>query len=130
MENSENILPDVIHTPETQEPTTTYIVVKPWGEAEIEKHAAHCGGRRILQEITIVTDDDYQFAYLVRRPSRNVLRAIGDNKDKPSEVESLMMGLVLEGDKAAFEHDAAIASQLLKQIGGLLKTAKSDIKKL
>ena len=111
-----------------------YEIVKPWGEPEVAEHAAKFGGRRLLKEVTVTTDDDYQFVYLVKRPSRNVLKAIaekkkGENVDTNS-IEKLMLGLVLEGDMETLENDGAVYGELLKQIGGLVKSARSDIKKI
>ncbi len=110
-------------------------VIKPFGDVEIEAHAAKCGGRRNLREIPITTDDNEQFVYLVKKPSRAVMQALAEEEQKGDKknvttIQKLMLGCVLEGDKEAYEYDGAIYSQLLKAIGMLVKTAKSDIKKI
>lgn len=110
-------------------------VNRPFGETEIEAHAAKCGGVRNLREIPITTDDNEQFVYLVKKPSRGVMQALAEEDNKGDKknvttIQKLMLGCVLEGDKDAYEHDGAIYSQLLKAIGSLVKTATSDVKKI
>ncbi|GGA84677.1 hypothetical protein GCM10008015_26830 [Flavobacterium palustre] len=110
-------------------------VIKPYTEEQIEAHAAKCGGRRNLREIPITTDSDEQFVYLVKKPSRAVMQAIAEEEQKKEKsnvttIQKLMLGCVLEGDKEAYEYDGAIYAQLLKAIGTLVQTAKSDVKKL
>lgn len=110
-------------------------IIRPFSDTEIEAHAAKCGGRRNLREIPITTDDNEQFVYLVKKPSRSVMQALaeeenkGDNKNVTT-IQKLMLGCVLEGDKEAYDYDGAIYSQLLKAVGSLVKTATSDVKKI
>lgn len=107
-------------------------VIRPYGEEQIEIHAARMGGRRNLREVTITTDDDYQFVYLIKKPGRSVIQAVAEyevKKDSTAQ-QKVMLGCVLEGDRDAYEHDGAVYSQLLTRIGDLLTTAKADIKKL
>jgi hemin uptake protein HemP len=111
-------------------------VIKPYDNDAIEAHAAKSGGKRNLREISIVSDDgEYEFLYLVKKPSRAVLEAIAAEEAKKEKMNTnnitkLMLGCVLEGDKEAYEHDGAIYSQLLTKVGELIKTAKGDLKKL
>lgn len=111
-------------------------VVRPYNEDQIDQHAGKCGGRRNLRQIPIVVDDgDYEFWYLVKKPSRAVLEAIAAEEAKKekvntSTIQKLMMGCVLEGDKEAYEYDGAIYSELIKNIGNLIKQAKGELKKL
>lgn len=109
-----------------------YEIVRPYDEIQITERAATNGGRRILKEIAIKTADKYCFVYLVRKPSRNHLKAIASKKkgDKPDEdaIEKLMMGLVLEGDKETIENDGAVYSALMLKLGGLVRGADGDIK--
>ena len=110
-------------------------VIKPYTEVQIDAHAAKCGGRRNLREIPVTTDNDEQFVYLVKKPSRSVMQAIAEENEKGDRknittIQNLMLGCVLEGDKEAYEFDGAIYTQLLKSISQLVKTAESDVKKL
>jgi len=119
---------------EKTEKAVDLIVVRPFTEAQIEEHAAKIGGRRNVQEIPITTDDGYQFVYLVKRPSKNLMQAIAveENKKEKSDVTALqkmMLGCVLEGDADAYENDGAIYVELIKGIGNLVKTAKVALKK-
>lgn len=111
-------------------------VIKPYDQDKIDQHAAKCGGSRNLREIVVDADQgEYEFWYLVKKPSKSVLRAIASEeakKDKANTdtIQNLMLGCVLEGDKEAYEHDGAIYTELLKKTGELIKTAKGDLKKL
>lgn len=110
-------------------------VIKTYTETDIEAHAGKCGGKRNLREICITADDgEYEFWYLVKKPSKAVLEAIASEEAKKekntSNIQKIMLGCVLEGDKEAYDHDGAIYTQLLKSVGELIKTAKGDLKKL
>jgi len=109
-----------------------YEVVKPYSEAEVEAHSGKVGGKRNLREVVIRTEDGYEFHYLVKKPSRAVMQAIAENEQKKdlTAVQKLMLGCVLEGDKEAYEYDGAIYTELLENIGRLVDTAKSEVKKL
>lgn len=109
------------------------IVTRPYGEAEIELHAAKVAGRRNLREVSILTDEgQYQFDYLIKKPSRAVMQAVTDKKDSKdvNGVAKLLMGCVLEGDTEAYDNDGAIYEQLLKSIGGLVQSADGHLKKI
>lgn len=123
------------------------IINKPYDEAKIEEEAGKVGGRRNLREVTIKTDGgDYEFVYLIKKPSRAVMEAIADAEAKGStttekgqpikkvkdigKIQKLMMGCVLQGDREAFEYDGAIYTQLLKHVGELVKEARGELKKL
>lgn len=107
-------------------------IIKPFGEAEIDKHAGTCGGKRNLKEIVITTEDDEQFVYLVKKPSKSVMQAIAsaEKKNNIDAVQNLTIGCVLEGDKQAYEHDGSIYIELMKAIGKMVNTSKGEVKKL
>lgn len=110
-----------------------YKTVKPYGESDIENHAPKVGGVRNLKEITVYLDDEEEaFSYLVKKPSRAVVQAIGEAgaKKETNKVQKLMMACVLEGDKDAYEYDGAIYLQLVERISDLVEKAKSDIAKI
>lgn len=123
---------------EVKEPKEVKLeVVKTYDQGHIDTHAAKCGGKRNLVEIPVYTDDGYVFWYLVKRPTKNVLQAIAEEKEKADKkndvsgitnIQKLMIGCVLEGDKEAYENDGAIYSVLCKEIGKLATTAKSELK--
>lgn len=115
----------------------TFTTVKPYEESHIEAHAGKCGGVRNLKEIPVYTDDNYIFWYLVKRPSKNVIQAIAEAKEKGdkkndhtaiTDVQKLMMGCVLEGDKDAYEHDGSIYVTLCKEIGMMARESRSTLK--
>lgn len=106
-------------------------VVKPWTEDDKLEHAAKVGGMRNLIEVEVETDDGFQFCYLVKKPGRKEVQAIGAAAEKKdiTTVQKITMGCVLEGDKDAYEYDGAVYVQLLQQIGDLVNNARSHIKK-
>lgn len=115
--------------------TSNLTIIKPYTDEQIDMHAAKCGGRRNLREIPVTTDNDEQFVYLVKKPSRAVLQAIAEENEKGDKknvtnIQKLMLGCVLEGDKEAYDYDGAIYTQLIKSISQLIRTAQSDVKKL
>ena len=109
-------------------------VVRPFGDAEIEAHAAKVGGKRNLREVIVETDDGYAFHYLVKKPSRAIVQAIDfeGQKNVPdiNRTHKLMIGTVLEGDKDAYEYDGSIYIRLIQEIGDLIEQSKADVKKL
>jgi|SRR5690625_88807 len=110
----------------------TLEVVRPFGDAEIEAHAAKVGGKRNLREVIVETDDGYAFHYLVKKPSRAVIQAIVQHEGKKdvNAQQKVMLGCVLEGDKEAYENDGGVYGSLIGKIGELTQTAKADIKKI
>ena len=106
-------------------------VIKPYNDDKFQEYVGKVGGKRNLREIVITTNDDYEFHYLVKKPSRSVLQAIAEYEKtkQTSKIENLLIGCVLEGDKEAFEHDGAMYLELMKQIGLLIMDIKSEIKK-
>lgn len=107
-------------------------IVKPYTEAEINAHAAKVGGKQNLREIVISTEDDLEFHFLVKKPSRAAMQAVANYEAKKDieGIQKIMMGCVLEGDKDAIEHDGAIYAALLEKISDLIHETKSIIKKL
>lgn len=113
---------------ENQEPK----VIRPFTEDDIKAHAAKCGGERNLREITVITSDNEQFVYLVKKPTRSIVQAIAeaDSKKDITGIQKLMLGCVLEGDKEAYEYDGSIYTKILEKIGELVHTSRSEIKKV
>ncbi len=107
-------------------------VVRPFGDVEIEAHAAKVGGKRNLREVVVETDDGYAFHYLVKKPSRSVIQAVVqyEGKKDVTAQQKVMLGCVLEGDKEAYENDGSIYGELVGKIGELTRSAKADIKKI
>lgn len=112
------------------------IVSRPYTEADIDGHAARVAGRRNLRDISILTDGgEYQFDYLIKKPSRSVITAITDKKGKKdgadlNEVAKLLLGCVLEGDREAYEHDGSIYEELINKVSELAYSAEGHLKKL
>lgn len=106
-------------------------IIKPYDEGQVEAHALKVGGKRNLREI-VITNDDEQFYYLVKKPSRAIMQAIAhaESKKETDNIQKLMLGCVLEGDKEAYEHDGSIYISLLESVGALLYENKQELKKL
>ncbi|SHH75126.1 hypothetical protein [Flavobacterium johnsoniae] len=131
----ENLLVKNENNEEAEKELVPVEVIRPFTDAEIDAHAAKCGGRRNLREISVLTDNNEEFVYLVKKPSRNVLQAIAEESNKGDKknitvIQKFMLGCVLEGDKEAYEHDGSIYTDLLKQMSNLVKTKRSEIKKI
>lgn len=108
------------------------IVNRPFSEDNILSHAAKCGGKRNLRVIVLSTDDDEEFHYLVKKPSRAAMQAVAQYESKKDidGVQKIMLGCVLEGDRDAFEHDGSLYAKLLENISELIKDTSGEIKKL
>lgn len=111
--------------------------IKTYSEERKAELQAQYGERNVV-ETEIVTEDGYTFSYLVKRPSKAVIQAIAELEGKPpaqktakdtTSMQNLMEGCVLEGDKKAYEDDAAIFTTLMKFIGQLLHQATGNLKK-
>ena len=107
-------------------------IVRPYDNEAIEAHSAKCGGKRNLREVVISTDDNEQFHYLIKKPSRAIMQAVADyeKKNDINKIQSLMLGCVLEGDKEAYEFDGSIYVKLLESISKLVHQNKEELKKL
>lgn len=105
--------------------------IRPYGETEIDDHAAKVGGRRNLREI-VIDSDGCKFCYLVKKPSRAVMQAISvaEQKKDVNKAQKILLGCVLEGDKDGYEYDGNIYIELLEQIAQLGEKTKSAVKKL
>ena len=108
------------------------VINRPFSEDNILAHAAKCGGKRNLRVIVLNTEDDEEFHYLVKKPSRAAMQAVAqyENKKDIDGVQKIMLGCVLEGDRDAFEHDGSMYGKLLEQISELIKETSGEIKKL
>jgi hypothetical protein len=108
------------------------ITIRPYDDVKINEHAAKVGGFRNLREIVLETEDNEEFYYLVKKPSRAVMQAVAqyENKKDIDGVQKLMLGCVLEGDKEAYEFDGSLYAKLLEKISELLNDTKGTIKKL
>lgn len=121
-------------------------IIKPYGETEINEHAAKVGGRRNLREVSIRVNYEIietekgavekiggdEFFYLVKKPGRKEVQAVasaGQKKDTDL-IQKITIACVLEGDKSAYENDGAIYANLLQQISQLIEEAQSGLKKI
>lgn len=107
-------------------------IIRPYGETEIEEHAAKVGGKQNLREIFINTDDDVKYAYLVRKPSRSVMQALASAEERKDTNKGfkLLLGCVLEGDEDLIDNDGSVFLTLTEQISDLVSKSKVEIKKL
>ncbi|MCO5230145.1 MAG: hypothetical protein M9958_03215 [Chitinophagales bacterium] len=121
-------------------------IIKPYGETEINDHAAKVGGRRNLREVsvrvnyeTVTTERRIEekiggdeFFYLIKKPGRKEVQAVASagQKQDTDLIQKIMIACVLEGDKSAYEYDGAIYANLLQQISQLIEEAQSGLKKI
>lgn len=106
-------------------------IFKPYTDVQVNEHEAKVGGKRNLREITI-SDEDTQFVFLIKRPSRAVIQAVteANSKNNINGASKILLGCVLEGDMEAVENDGAIFLALIESITALLGGVKSEIKKI
>lgn len=106
-------------------------IIRPYGEAEINKQAAKFGGKKNLREVIVESDGD-KYAFLVKKPSRAVIQASADAvyKKDYNTVQKINFACVLEGDMDVVENDGAIYGELMSRITEMAQKANSDVKKL
>ncbi len=102
---------------------------KTYTENDINQHAAKVGGKNNLREI-IVIDDNVEYHYLVKRPTRSVVQAVAKNSNDVNAAAKIMIGCILEGDLEAIENNGAIYLSIVEKITSLIGGVKSEIKKI
>lgn len=103
-----------------------------YNQDQVLDHAAKYGGKRNLREIIAEDDEGEKTAYLVRKPSRNVVQAItaANEKKDINAATKLLMGCVLEGDRELLDNDGSVFVFVTEKIGALLNQTKGEVKKL
>ena len=82
-----------------------------------------------LYVLDVEIDEEERYQYIAKRPSKNLISAIYENKDDLTKMEELMLkNVVVAGDMEALE-DGAVYTQLLTSIGVLMKVGKSFLSK-
>lgn len=87
-----------------------------------------------LKIIEIFPDEDAeeQLKYIVKKPSKQLVYLLS-SKEYDNNVEAssdaMIANCVLAGDMDVLESDAAVFTELVSQIGALMKSARSQLKK-
>lgn len=75
--------------------------------------------------------DGKDIDYLLRKPGRSVIEAVARHKgDITAANKVLLTNCVLAGDADALDQDGDVYAQVLKHISGMMRGAKSTVKKL
>lgn len=87
-----------------------------------------------LSELTVTTSDDETFVFILKKPSRHTIEAVGDiekdKKGKTSIASKIMIAnCVIAGDMEALD-DGEVYSTVLTEVGKLFTKASAATKKL
>jgi hypothetical protein len=90
-------------------------------EAEFEELEAKY---KHLYVVDVAFDDKERYQFIVRRPTRNVIEAVGANKGDVFKVADLMItNMVVAGDTDALD-DGVVYSRLLECLTGIVQEGK------
>ena len=90
-------------------------------------------GENNITQLDITLDNDRQETYIVRKPGRKEIEAVGQhsiNKDVSKANNVLIANCVLHGDKELIESDGDVYATILEQLSFLMKKREVAIKKL
>lgn len=77
-----------------------------------------------LYIVDIAFDEKERYQFISRRPTKDVIAAVGTNKDNPFKVADLMItNMIVAGDTEALE-DGVVYSRLLECLTGIVKDGK------
>lgn len=77
-----------------------------------------------LYIIDITFDEKERYQFISRRPTKDVIEAVGTNKENPFKVADLMIkNMVVAGDTDALD-DGVVYSRLLECLTGIVKDGK------
>lgn len=108
-------------------------VIKPYTGEQLQAHALKCGGNRNLKELVLTPeDDDTEYVFLVKKPTRSMIQAItsANNRKDIDASAKILMGCVLEGDLELLEQDGAMYLAMVENLTGLMVGVKSELKKV
>lgn len=100
-------------------------------EDQNRKWEAMYGKSRIM-DLQIEIDDDRIYNFVVRKPDRSIIKAIGNyaaKNDVEKVNEVLIKNCVLGGDMEALEKDGGVYLKVLENVNLLNQKAKSTLKK-
>ncbi|MDY3317772.1 hypothetical protein PG630_10690 [Riemerella anatipestifer] len=89
-------------------------------------------GLRILE---IYPDEDAKdpLKYIVKKPSKSLVYLLSSKEyegNMQASSEVMLSNCVLAGDMEALEQDASVFSELVSRIGEMMKSARSELKKV
>lgn len=90
-------------------------------------------GENSLTQVTIKGDDGASYDYIIRRPARREMNAMGNHatKNDPSKVNDVLIkNCVLHGDTDVFDQDGSIYLTLVNKITQMMSVRESEVKKL
>jgi len=105
-----------------------------FSQEQIEAAKAKYGSKCLkISEIFPNEDDEEPVRFLLKKPSKNLIYLLGSKEyenDVQKSSKAMISNCVLAGDAQLLENDASVYTELVSQIGGMAKAAKSSLKKV
>ncbi len=94
-----------------------WVISQPEFEALEAKHK-----RLYILDITFDADERYQF--IARRPTKELIQAMGASKDEPFKIADMMIkNMIVAGNIEDLE-DGVVYSRIIELLGGIVKDGK------
>lgn len=78
-----------------------------------------------LYIIDIAFDADERYQFIAKRPTKDVIQAVGESKDSPFKVSDMMIkNMIVAGNTEALD-DGVVYSHVIKQLAGVIKDGKA-----
>lgn len=90
-------------------------------------------GEHSLSQVIISGDNDGKHEFIIRRPGRRELDAIGRhgaNNEADKVNNTLINNCVLHGDKTLLDNNGAIYLRLIAELTKLMSQSEAEVKKL
>jgi hypothetical protein len=98
-------------------------------EHVLELKAKH--GDKRLRKLTVTTSEGDSVTFVVKKPTKTVIEAVGSKKDDPAGANKILIAnCVLAGDADSFENDGEVYGEVMKSIAQLMKASQSKLEKL
>lgn len=94
-------------------------------EAQFQELKARFGK---LYIIDVVLDKDECYQFIVKRPTRILIEAVSDAKDTTKMNDMIIKNMVVGGDMDALD-DGLVYAELMKKLGGIMKSASGFLSK-
>lgn len=79
---------------------------------------------RHLYVLDVAFDADERYQFIARRPTRDLILAMGESKDAPFKVADMMVkNMIVAGNLEALD-DGVVFSRVIEMLGGLVKEGK------
>ncbi|UGU15213.1 hypothetical protein LS482_16190 [Sinomicrobium kalidii] len=87
-------------------------------------------GKRNLRLATVKTEDGDQYEFVLRKPTRSIIKAVNASKGDEEKAEKIMASNCIVGGPMEALEDGEVYLGIIEQVGKLFKKASVDVKKL